>query len=84
MINFHQKCMNSVYYIKGKFKIILSVQWCLLIIIYMYSIADLKAVEINERSDITKLKIIINNILSIKNYYKDKENLHSDESNIIK
>lgn len=76
--------MNSVYYIKGKFKIILSVQWCLLIIIYMYSIADLKAVEINERSDITKLKIIINNILSIKNYYKDKENLHSDESNIIK
>lgn len=45
----------------------------------MYSIADLRTVEINERSDITKLKIILNNILSIKNYYKDK----TYESNII-
>lgn len=50
----------------------------------MNSIEDLRTVEINNRSDITKLNIILNNISSIKNYYKDKEHLHSNGSSIIK
>jgi len=51
----------------------------------MCSCTALRMAGMNEKFEISKLSLAMNNIFNIKNYInEDKENLHSNNQDIIK